>query len=504
MAQALEKQGFEILPLVRDARRSAILGAVRELTAKLKEAGPGSVGFFYYSGHGAAEKDTNINYLIPVDAKDPGTVAFWDDSLKLDDVMRLLEQARGSVKFVVFDACRNELQLPTRDTSKGLVPVAEQQGFYIAYASAPGRTASDRGERSGPYAAALSHELTRRGLDHLNLFQNVKESVIASTGGAQHPWESNGLTKRVYLTGEPTTPADMALWETVSKSEEVASLQTYLARFPDGLYAATAKSMIARLERETAERAKVDAKRKAQSAELKRALDEAFKAREAVVAAEAKREAAERLSAAARSSSGGSANAEMLAAAARMADEEARRTREALEAVEARRKASEDRVAALEKAEQERREALEILRRQDAAAAKRAAMSLEALRRGQDELRQKRDIRVANVISINDKCEGQTPPAVEIVRKPQFGDLVVRLDQGKLGSVMNPKRQRCVGRTYRARVVTYVLDAEHTEKTGSDTFVLRYRHVAGTIDTAEYQIDLKDRVSTRTKMSRKQ
>jgi uncharacterized caspase-like protein len=91
----------------------------------------------------------------------------------------------------VFDACRNELQLPAKDTTKGLVPVAEQQGMFIAYASAPGRTASDLGEKSGPYAAALASELGKPGLDHLNLFQNVKEAVLVSTGG-QQPWESNG------------------------------------------------------------------------------------------------------------------------------------------------------------------------------------------------------------------------------------------------------------------------------------------------------------------------
>jgi uncharacterized caspase-like protein len=41
---------------------------VRELVRRLNGAGSGVVGFVYYSGHGAAEKDTNINYLIPVDA----------------------------------------------------------------------------------------------------------------------------------------------------------------------------------------------------------------------------------------------------------------------------------------------------------------------------------------------------------------------------------------------------------------------------------------------------
>jgi uncharacterized caspase-like protein len=209
MGQALTKQGFEVLPPVKDARRGVMLGGVRELVRRLNAGGAGAIGFIYYSGHGAAEKDTNINYLIPVDAKEPGSTSFWDESLKLDDVLRLLDGARSAAKFVVFDACRNELQLPTKDTTKGLVPVAEQQGMFIAYASSPGRSASDRGEKSGPYAQALAAELGKPGLDHLNLFQNVKEAVLAATGGAQQPWESNGLGRRIYLTGQPKplTPA---------------------------------------------------------------------------------------------------------------------------------------------------------------------------------------------------------------------------------------------------------------------------------------------------------
>ena len=44
---------------------------MRDLVRRLNSAGAGAIGFIYYSGHGAAEKDTNINYLIPVDAKEP-------------------------------------------------------------------------------------------------------------------------------------------------------------------------------------------------------------------------------------------------------------------------------------------------------------------------------------------------------------------------------------------------------------------------------------------------
>ena len=366
VAGALSKQQFDILPLVKDAKRSEILGAVRQLAGKLKVAGAGAVGMLYYSGHGAAEKDTNINYLIPIDAKDPGTVTFWDESLKLDDIMRLLDQAPAAVKFVIFDACRNELQLPTRDTSKGLVPVAEQLGYFVAYASAPGRAATDRGERSGPYAGALSEELGRQGLDHLNLFQNVKERVIASTQGAQHPWESNGLSRRVYLTGEPTMAADVALWESVRTTNNVPTLQRYIEQFPKGLFAATAEQMIARLNAEAAreeaakkgEIARKEAETR-QADELRKALEEARRARAAEI--EARRIAAERVNqatavreAAEKEVQKGVASSRDTAVAVdkklQSAAEEARSTHDALAMAESRLKASEQRLAELEKA----------------------------------------------------------------------------------------------------------------------------------------------------------
>jgi hypothetical protein len=284
VGDALAKRGFEVLPPIKDATRIAILGGVRDLVRRLNTAGSGAIGFIYYSGHGAAEKDTNINYLIPVDAKEPGSTAFWDASLKLDDILRLLDGARSAAKFIVFDACRNELQLPTKDTTKGLVPVAEQQGMFIAYASAPGRTASDRGDSSGPYAAALAAEFARPGLDHLNLFQNVKETVLAATGGAQQPWESNGLGRRVYLTGQPKTVdvpgsqsgtqdqlSDAAReWPRVDKTS-IAELEIFLSRHGSSAEADYARARLAPLKKQQA-----DLAQQAADAAKKKADDEAL------------------------------------------------------------------------------------------------------------------------------------------------------------------------------------------------------------------------------------
>jgi hypothetical protein len=141
---------------------------------------------------------------------------------------------------------------------------AEQQGMFIAYASAPGRTASDRGDRSGPYAAALASELGRPGLDHLNLFQNVKEAVLAATGGAQQPWESNGLGRRVYLTGLPASvqqqkgasperpqgsEAERA-WTSIKDTTNQSVLEAFTRQFGETFYGVLARAKIEELKRQ--------------------------------------------------------------------------------------------------------------------------------------------------------------------------------------------------------------------------------------------------------------
>ncbi len=502
VAKALADQGFEILPHVKDARRSAILGAVRDLAGRLRAAGPGAVGFLYYSGHGAAEKDTNVNYLIPVDAKDPGSASFWDDSVKLDDVMKLLDQARGAVKFVVFDACRNELQLPTRDTSKGLVPVAEQQGFFVADASAPGRTASDRGETSGPYAAALAKELGRQGLDHLNLFQNVKEAVITTTGGVQHPWENNGLTRRVYLTGEPTTPADMALWESVRSSNDAASFQRYLDRFPQGVFAATAAQTIDRLKAENAQRLasqQFDIERKAQesklTADLQKALDEAKQAREAVAAAEAKRLAAEKVATAAPQNANAGAAAQA--------------SRDGVSTAEARIKAAEERLAMLEKS---RGGAplppgispvdAEYLRKTEEARAKKAAIEAEAVLKAREEQRTTREFRFWSFKNVDLQCKHRALPIVEILKKPSYGTIVLREETVVARAFTNKDLEHCIGTTGPGVVSYYVIAEKDRDRTDTDTFTIRAFYPQGPTIIFEFSSDLATRTTTRTKMTR--
>ena len=218
-------------------------------------AGNNAVGFFYYSGHGAANHRDQRNYLIPVDAKTlDGSV--WYDAVKLDDVVEKLNRlASNAAHFVIFDACRNLLRMRTKG-GKGFVPIAERRGKLIAFSTDPGQTASDQGNSAGPYAAALARELARPDQHHLDLFQNVKERVYRTTG-AQVPWERNGLLKRVYLAGRPGTarPAARApgvdaaqtAWNAIAASQDPEILNAFAQSYPTSFFAVLARKRLADL-----------------------------------------------------------------------------------------------------------------------------------------------------------------------------------------------------------------------------------------------------------------
>ncbi|MBC9982179.1 caspase family protein [Bradyrhizobium campsiandrae] len=171
-------------------------------------AGSGSIGFFYYSGHGAARPEDGANYLIPVDVQSLQLQSAWYDAISLDAVVH--EVARRASKetalFFVFDACRTELHLPIKSISKGFEDIRGQSGSFIAFSTSPGQTASDVGDEGGPYARALSAELRNPNQDYLTVFKRVKEAVYSSTRFTQHPWEHDGIIGTVVLNANRLAP----------------------------------------------------------------------------------------------------------------------------------------------------------------------------------------------------------------------------------------------------------------------------------------------------------
>ena len=275
MAKTLGAIGFAKanVRVVKNADRVAILAEVAEYARRLAAAGPGAIGFFYYSGHGAANDTDRRNYIIPVGA---GRLddRVWFKSVALDGITRTLSTvAPNAAHFVVFDACRNVLKMPTRG-AKGFQPVRERRGMLIAFSTEPGQTASDIGRGSGPYAAALAKELRKPGLDHLDVFQNVKERVYRQTR-VQVPWTRDGLLKRVTFAAKAKVAAPSpapavtakaqpqqqrlggfakapqssaaAAWQYAKDSKSCAVLSAFNARFANSVWSDFAKARMRQL-----------------------------------------------------------------------------------------------------------------------------------------------------------------------------------------------------------------------------------------------------------------
>ena len=270
LEQSLTRIGFEVAT-VRDASLGDLHQALSTHVRRVRAAGLNAVGFFYYSGHGAQDGATGTNYIIPVGISSSEDGTLWDRSLRLNEITHKLKaEAANAVHFVVIDACRNALKLKSAGTrslvqSKGFVPLREETGMLIAYATAEGELASDLGVGSGPYARVLAEEIVKPGVEAVTMFRRVQLRVRAAIG--QEPWLGFGALGEVHLAGRPTVgsglpPAlsqehqsELALWNAVKGSKERKVIQKYLDHYPQGVFSGLAHVLMTRLQREEAKNA---------------------------------------------------------------------------------------------------------------------------------------------------------------------------------------------------------------------------------------------------------
>jgi hypothetical protein len=182
---------------------------VRAHIERVKAAGPGTMSFFYYSGHGAAAPNQGKNYVIPSGLDTMHRPDLWQQAVALEEITESLMEASEATHIVIFDACRNQLNLPTRGT-KGFEPVSlsrEGAEMLIAFATAPKTVAFDayKDSENGPYAVALSEEIVKPGIDHLHLFANIRTAVMNLTLRTQVPWIQDGLLSLLVLHPRPSS-----------------------------------------------------------------------------------------------------------------------------------------------------------------------------------------------------------------------------------------------------------------------------------------------------------
>ena len=130
---SLNQLGFKVTVL-KDAGYKLMDSALKRYVTEVRRAGRNALSFFYYSAHGVANPETQINYLIPVDVADAEDDNVWFELFQQTAIIDLLSrQAPNATHYVVFDACRNKLNIAgtaakALGTDKGFVPVLTRRG----------------------------------------------------------------------------------------------------------------------------------------------------------------------------------------------------------------------------------------------------------------------------------------------------------------------------------------------------------------------------------------
>ncbi len=265
MAAALTSVGFTVTTVL-DARLDSLRGAVVEFGRRLRATG--SVGLFYYAGHGV--QVDGENFLIPIDAdiSDASEVALT--SVSLSEVLRAMDHGASSLNIAVLDACRNNpfVAASGRSIGQGLAPVQAPSGTLIAFATGPGQVALDGAGHNSPYSAALAAEVPSAGIGIEEVFRRARRKVLEVSNGRQTPWEHSSLTAEFFFRPKVAEPeassrvserpkaeaveeqarlAELGDWLRIRASNDKALLRKHIQRYPDGVFTELAQLRLSRI-----------------------------------------------------------------------------------------------------------------------------------------------------------------------------------------------------------------------------------------------------------------
>jgi hypothetical protein len=195
LATVLRQLGFDVT-LHHNANKPTMEKAIDIFT---QEVPRGSAGLFFFAGHGV--QIDGVNYLVPIGAQFSAASDVKYHAVVADWVLARMDESGMEVKLLLLDACRNNPlgRSWTRTLGRGLAVMETPQGALIAYATSPGKTASDGTGRNSPFTAQLLQELGIPGRDIEVALKAVRAGVQQTTKGEQIPWVASSMTGDFYI-----------------------------------------------------------------------------------------------------------------------------------------------------------------------------------------------------------------------------------------------------------------------------------------------------------------
>jgi len=191
MKVLLEKLNFDVI-YGENLNLREMKKKLNHFSEKLK--GKGGVGLFYFAGHGMQIKGQNYLLPIGIEIRDEADVEF--ECLPADRVISKMEFSRNRLNIIVLDACRNNpfVYSFNRSFSRGLAQMHSGKGMLIAYATAPGKIASDGpGIGNGLFTYYLVKTIEIPGLSLEKIFTITRRQVYEKSKQQQLPWISSSV-----------------------------------------------------------------------------------------------------------------------------------------------------------------------------------------------------------------------------------------------------------------------------------------------------------------------
>ena len=215
---SLAKVGFEVTYGL-DLNLREFWSMVQQFAAISRD---GSAVVFYYAGHGFQMQ--SANYLVPVDAALKTRESIPVDNIDLNAVISMLQQ-EGRPTIILLDACRNSplpAELRSASRQEGLMELQTGRDVFVAFATAPGKTAGDGIGRNSPFAQALLNHVRRPGLGVSEMMVDLRRDVFAATEGKQVPWDQSSLRRQFYFVPTASVPDSMAQRSSPSTGQPAA------------------------------------------------------------------------------------------------------------------------------------------------------------------------------------------------------------------------------------------------------------------------------------------
>ena len=254
MSAKLKTLGFEVIER-NNLTQKQIGSVLREFRSRLK---PGAVALFFYAGHGLQVK--GVNYLPVVDADIASEEDVPLQSLNMNQVLELMDEAKTRMNLVFLDACRNNPYARSfRSAADGLAKVNAPSGTIISFATRPGSVAADGSGKNGLYT---QHLLANMDLPQPveQVLKRVVSGVKQASKGRQEPWMEGSIEGDFYFhPGEATQVASLKpeqvrvqsaeeieqeLWNGIKDSQDVKDFESYLATYTGGRFAVLARQKL--------------------------------------------------------------------------------------------------------------------------------------------------------------------------------------------------------------------------------------------------------------------